>query len=82
VRDYRPGMTYGEFLEMIKQRRHPNVDPAPPIELDCAHPFDWLEKTVAARRNDLGLLITVTFRCASCDAELGTMEKQLKAKTK
>jgi hypothetical protein len=80
AREYYRGMPYGEFCEMIEQRRHPQVDPAPPMEPDCTHPFDWLEKTVTARRNKLGLIITVAYRCAACDADLGITEKQLRSK--
>jgi hypothetical protein len=80
MREYYKGMPYGEFCQMIEERRHPDADPAPPLEIDCTHPFDWIEKSVTAKRNDLGLLITVAFRCAACDADLDATEKQVMAK--
>jgi hypothetical protein len=48
----------------------------------CEHPFEWLLKEMKASRNDLGLLLTISFECAQCDADLGTQQRQFKTKVR
>lgn len=81
AREYHRGMSYAEFLEMMEQRRNPDPgNPAPPLEMPCLHPFDWLEKNVRAKRDDRGLMIIVEYKCSACDAELDATRKLLRSK--
>jgi hypothetical protein len=80
TQQYHKGMSYGAFLKMIEEQRNPPVDPAPPLDLECAHPFDWVERQVKGKRSDQGLVIVVSYKCGACDAVLAEDRKLLRSK--
>jgi hypothetical protein len=76
ARDYYKGMPYGEFLQMMAERRadlgmeHPD-DPLAMSVKPCEHPFDLVDKTFHGKRRSGGVRITVEYHCTECNLDLG-----------
>lgn len=72
---YRRGMPYGEFLEMMAQRRavaDMPVDLLP--EEECVHPYERLVTTIRGKRPPAGVpqvKIVVDYTCGECGSFLG-----------
>lgn len=62
---YRRGMPYGEFLQMMEQRR------ATAETGDCGHPFDAVTRKIRGKRRAAGVVLVVEYTCTACGTEIG-----------